>query len=929
VSIEERKRANRMTLIPGNRLGPYEILSALGAGGMGEVYRARDTKLNRDVAIKVMPASFANDADRLTRFEREAHVLASLNHPNIAHIHGFEDSGGFGALVMELVEGDDLSVLISRGPIPLADALPIAKQIADALETAHDHGVIHRDLKPGNIKIRADGTVKVLDFGLAKALDPAATSSAEALNSPTLSVRGTQMGLIIGTAAYMAPEQARGKAVDRRADIWAFGVVLYEMLSGQRAFQGEDISVTLASVIKEDVNWPALPADLPETIRRLLRRCLEKDPRRRLRDIGEARLMLEDAPTSTFTSSERGAAATLAALQTPLWRRALPIVATAVIVGAAAGMVAWNVRRAPPPSAAVVTRFPIVLPDDEAVTWQNVATFAVSPDGARIVYAANRQLYLRSMGDFQSRPIPGTNVDAGGPFFSPDGQWVGFFSRSDSLLRKIAIGGGSPVTLCKVEMPWSATWDAETILIASGTHGILRVSANGGEPEIVVKIGPGEAADAPQVVDDGRLLYALATGTGADRWDTAQIIVQSMASGERHIVVRGGSAPRYLPTTLGGMGRGAGHLLYAVGNSLLAVPFDMTRLELRGAPVSVVEAVARSGNSASQSGVAQYAVSATGMLAYQPGRSSGSSLPKAIAFAARDGKIQRLSLPPQPYVHPRLSPDGGQLVIGTDDGKDANVWVYDLASGGSLRRLTFGGRNQYPIWTSDGRFITFQSDRDGDEAIFRQPADGSGPAERLTKPEAGVGHRPESWSPDGKTLSMNVVSANNQSIWTIATDSRARPTAFADTVADEKHSAFSPDGRWVAYMATTEGGSDIYIQPFPPTGAKYQVATGGRTPAWSSDGKQLFFHATNSNQFVVVDIRAEKGLAFGTPVPLPIEDAIHPLAQRNYDVTPDGQRLLIVLPVQTALANPTRRASAQINVVLNWHQELMQRVPTR
>ena len=915
---------NRMTLHPGNRLGSYEIVAPLGAGGMGEVYRARDTKLNREVAIKVLPASFANDADRRVRFEREAHVLASLNHPNIAHVHGLEDSSGFGALVMELVEGDDLSVLISRGRIPLGDALPIAKQIADALEAAHEQGIIHRDLKPGNIKVRPDGTVKVLDFGLAKALDSAATSSPEAANSPTLSARGTHVGLIIGTAAYMSPEQARGKAVDRRADIWAFGVVLYEMLSGQRAFEGEDISVTLASVIKEDVSWPALPADLPEPIRQLLRRCLEKDPRRRLRDIGEARLTLEDPAASELETRRQSATTRVSPTPVPFWRRALPIAATALVVGAAASVLTWNFRP-PAAGAPVVTRFPIVLPEDQSATRQNVAVVAVSPDGARIVYAANRQLYLRSMSDLEAKPIPGTNLDAASPFFSPDGQWVGFFSFGDSLLRKIAIGGGSAVALCKVEAPWGATWDGGTIFVASGTRGIMRVAADGGEPEVVVKLDPGEAAYGPQVLDDGRLLlYALATGTGADRWDKAQIIVQSIASGERHIVVRGGSAARYVPASLDSPARG-GHLVYAVGNSLLAAPFDITRFELRGSPVPIVEPVNRSANTALQSGVAQYALSATGTLAYLPGRSSGASLPKTLAFAGLDGKIQTLGLSPQPYVHPRLAPDGRQLVVGTDDGKDANVWVHDLRSGGSLRRLTFGGRNQYPMWTPDGRYITFQSNRDGDDAIFRQPADGSGPAERLTRPEAGVGHRPESWSPDGKTLSMNVVNSSNESVWTITAGAAAKPAPFADTTSVEKHSSFSPDGRWVAYMANNEGDSDLYIQPFPPTGAKYQIATGGRTPAWSPDGKQLFFHAMASNRFVVVDIRADQGLTSGPRVTLPIEDAIHPLAQRNYDVTPDGRQLLIVLPAETATATTGRRASAQINIVLNWLEELRAR----
>ena len=408
-------------MLIGQTVGPYTIVSKLGEGGMGEVYRARDSKLNRDVAIKVLPESFAHDPDRLARFEREAQVLAALNHPNIAHIHGLESSSGAGALVMELVEGDDLSELIARGPIPFAEALPIAKQIADALEAAHELGIIHRDLKPANIKVRADGTVKVLDFGLAKALDPATSSSAEAMNSPTLTVRGTQMGLIIGTAAYMSPEQARGKAVDRRADIWAFGVVLYEMLTGQRAFKGEDISITLASVLKDELNWQALPPDVPEPVRRLLRRCLERDPKRRLRDIGEARLTLED-PLWLQSTATGSIAATLPA-NIPLWRRLLPIVATALIVAASAGIAWWITK--PQPVPGLVTRFPIVLPGDQRFTRMTAGAVAVSPDGARIAYVVNRQLYLREMGDVEAKPIPGTEVDPVSPFFSPDGNGSG------------------------------------------------------------------------------------------------------------------------------------------------------------------------------------------------------------------------------------------------------------------------------------------------------------------------------------------------------------------------------------------------------------------------------------------------------------------------------------------------------------------------
>ena len=913
----------------GTTIGPYRVLDKLGEGGMGEVYRARDTKLNRDVAIKVLPASFAGDAERLARFQREAQVLAALNHSNIAQIHGLEDAGTVGALVMELVEGDDLSEIIARGPLPLADAVPLAKQIADALEAAHEQGIIHRDLKPANIKVRADGTVKVLDFGLARIVD-ASGASGDELNSPTLTVRGTQMGLIIGTAAYMAPEQARGKTVDRRADIWAFGAVLYELLSGQRAFKGEDISVTLASVIKDDVNWQALPGELPEAIRRLLRRCLEKDPKRRLRDIGEARLVLED-PASAAPAPREPAAATVT-VPTSLWRRALPIAATALLVTAIASVLAWSLW--PPPAAPpIVMRFPIVLPDDQIIARPNMGALAVSPDGTRIVYAANRQLYLRSMGDVEARPIPGTNLDAGTPFFSPDGQWVGFFTFGTSLLRKIQISGGTPQTLCRTDTIRGAHWAGDSIVFVNPSQGIMRVSANGGDPEVVVKSNAVESVTDPQLLDEGRLLlFTLVSSTGADRWDTGQVIVQSMSTGERHVALRGGSAARYVPTGLSSdrAERDHGHVVYAIGNTLMAVPFNLTRLAVTGAPVPVVESVARAATMVGTlaTGVAQYGVSRTGTLVFLPGTTRAINAPKTIALAARDGKIQPLALPPQPYIHPRVSPDGRQLVVEVDDGKEANLWVYELKGGGAPRRLTFGGTNRYPVWTRDGRFVTFQSEREGDSGIFRQLADGSGPAERLTRPEQGLAHQPESWSPDGKILSMNLVRGGNQSVWTTSFEQDAKPKPFADTVDVEKHSSFSPDGRWIAYMSTFGSVLDVFVEPFPPTGAKYQVSNGGgRAPVWSPDGKQLIYHSTTLNRLVVMNVRSGPGLTFSSPAPLPIDNTIHPLAQRNYDVMPDGSQFVVILPVETAANDSTRPPATQFNVVLNWFEELRARAP--
>jgi Tol biopolymer transport system component len=937
-----------MSLTAGTHLGPYEITGALGAGGMGEVYRATDSHLKRAVAIKVLPADVAGDADRLARFQREAEVLAALNHPNIAGVYGLEKTPELTALVMELVEGEDLSVPIARGPIALADALPIAKQIADALEAAHDQGIVHRDLKPANIKLRADGTVKVLDFGLAKVLDPAGASSTDAMNSPTLTARATQLGMILGTAAYMAPEQARGKTVDKRADIWAFGVVLYEMLTARRAFEGEDVSHTLANVIKDDADWQALPAEVPAVIRHLLRRCLEKDPRRRLRDIGEARVTLDDPASAVPATSERVTAGESSA-RPSLWRRALPIAATALIVGTIAGVLSWRLQPAPPP-APTVTRFPIVLPADQTMTRPNERAIAVSPDGTRIVYVANRQLYLREMGDAEARPIPGTSVDPTVPFFSPDGQSVGFASARDRQLEKVPITGGSPVALCRIQdLPFGASWAGDTILFGAPGAGLVRVPANGGDPEVVVKTEVADRADSPQMLDQDRLMFSLARGFDPDRWDQGEIVVQSLATGERRVVLRGGGAARFIPTGLSSQslaGRSRGHLVYAVGNTLRAVPFDLEGLEVLGPAVPVVERVARAGSPGVQSGVAQYDVSATGTLAFVPGVSSDAGELRSLALVGLDGSVQHIPVPPQPYIHPRLSPDGRQMAVAIDDGRNANVWVYDLATGGALRRLTFGGRNLFPIWTRDGRFIAYQSDRNGDAAVFRQLADGSGPAERLTKPEEGVRHEPESWSADDRSLTINVLKGGTQGVWLVSVDPLAAPQALLTAERIQKHSTFSPDGRWIAYMTVgpasgpsrglvAGGSTDVFIQPFPPTGAKYQVSTdgGGRTPAWSPDGKRLFFHDTRSNGLFVVDVHAEQqGLTFGTPVRLPIEATIHPIQQRNYDVTPDGKRLLVVLPAADAKADAARNAPAppaQINVVLNWFEELRARAPAK
>ena len=913
-----------MTLIPGTRLGAFEIIALVGAGGMGEVYRARDTRLGRDVALKVLPDLFAKDADRLSRFQREAQLLACLNHPNIAAIHGLEDAGGVRALVLELVHGETLAERLQRGPMPVAEVVTAARQIADALEAAHEQGVIHRDLKPANVKISPDGNIKVLDFGLAKALESVPAAS-QLTHSPTLSLAGTFAGVILGTAAYMSPEQAKGVPADQRSDIFSFGCVVFEMLTARQAFQADTVSEMMAAVLMREPDLDTLPKDVHPRLVDLVRRCLDKNPRRRWQAIGDVRFELDAIAADPGGLANRsGATATPTTTRSRLPNVAWLIATAAVVAAVAIAAMRWTTR---PADAPLVARFSIALPADQSLLRLPAPTLAISPDGTKVVYAANRQLFMRSMSDMAAHPISGTALDVTSPFFSPDGQWIGFFAFQDLTIKKIAVTGGAAFTVCKAEPIAGADWQGDHIVFAQPIKGIMRVSANGGEPETIAKVANDEAVFGPRLIDRGiAVLYTVTkAGQGFDRWDRAQIVVERIGSGQRTVVVRGGSDARYLPT---------GHIVYALGNSVLAIPFDLKTSETKGGPVPVVESVLRVPNSATQMGIAHFATSANGALVYLPGTANVPAGPKLLSFVDRDGKTQPIALPPQMYVHPRLSPDGTQIAVGTDDGRDANVWVYDRKNpGASLRRLTFDGHNRYPIWSPDGRYIAFQSDREGDGAIFRQLASGSGAAERLTKPDPGAHHEPESWSPDGTTLSFNNLKGNNQGVWTVKLDGDRKPVTFADSVQDavEKHSMFSPDGHWIAYMAapvsTIAVSTEVFVQPFPASDAKYQVSTGGgRTPRWSSDGKALFYHEPATNRFFVVDVRTTPSLSFGRPTPLPIEGTIHPLAQRNYDVTPDGRQLLVVVSATPRTVEPGW-AAQQINVVLNWYEELKAHVP--
>ena len=907
-----------MLLAPGTRLGPYQIVAPLGAGGMGEVYRARDEKLNRDVALKVLPELFALDADRLARFNREAQVLASLNHPNIAGIFGFEASGTVQALVLELVEGPTLDERIAAGPIPLDEALSIARQIAEGLDAAHEQGIIHRDLKPANIKVGPGGTVKLLDFGLAKVLDPLAATGPELGGAATItSPELTRMGTVLGTAAYMSPEQSKGRPADRRSDVWAFGAVLYEMLSGRRAFEGADMSETLAAVLRQEVDWTGLPEATPTSVRRLIARCLDRDMRRRLRDIGEARIVLEDPG-----DADAGTRAAAARSPRRAWRLALPIVLFAILASAASVAVARRFAERPA-TAAGVTRFRLPLPNGQSFSASGGVRhlIAMSPDGTQLVYGAAAQLYVRSLSQLEVRPIQGTDSyqSITDPTFSPDGRSIAFFAFSDQTLKRVAVTGGAPVTLCPAENPFGIYWGADGILFGQGAKGIMRVSPDGGTPEVVVRVEEGQEAHGPQLLPGGEhVLFTLGTGNRVDRWDTARIFVQSLKSGERTLVVDGGSDARYVPT---------GHIAYALNGILYAVAFDPQRLRVTSEPVPVVEGVSRAAGGTTAA--AHFSVSDTGTLIYVPGPLSISSALLQIALIDRTGQVEVLKLPPGPYLTPRISPDGTRIALATDDGKDAIVWIYDVSGKTAMRRLTFGGNNRFPIWSADGTRVVFQSDREGDLAIFAQPADG-GAAERLTRPTHGESHAPEMWSPKQDALLFTANKGSVETLWTLSVRDRS-VTPFGDVHSSIRIGAgFSPDGRWVAYTGNERGITTIYVQPFPPNGSKYQLPTKEadvpHMVLWSPDGKELFYDP-RAGAFEAVGVTTQPAFAFGNPVALAKPLQLGPgSARRTYDITRDG-RFLGLIP--QGRKEYSSGIAPEIQVVLNWFEELKSRVPAR
>jgi serine/threonine-protein kinase len=903
----------------GTMLAHYEITSHLGSGGMGEVYEATDTKLGRGVAIKLLPAAVASDGERLSRFVREAQVLASLNHPNIAQVYGIEEAGETRCIVMELIQGETLQARVERGPIPVNEALGVARQIAQALEAAHAKGIVHRDLKPGNVMLTGDGKVKVLDFGLAKAYE-GNSAAAHLSNSPTIaSLAGTNVGVILGTAAYMSPEQAKGRAVDRRTDIFAFGCVLYEMLTGKRTFDGDDVTDILSAVVRLEPDWKQLPDGLPASLRHLLRLCLEKNPNNRRSDATDVRLDLDHILQEIAAPASKPIEAAKPPL---LWSRVIPIALALLLVGFIAGAAVWKLRPAAP---LLVTRFTVTLPQGQTFTATGRPVVAISPDGTQIVYVANQRLYRRALSELEAHPIPGTEIwqNVANPVFSPDGQSLAFFAVSDLTLKKIAVSGGAAITLCPVTAGIGGmSWGENGIVFVTGSPGIQRVSENGGKPELLAAVGNGEFVARPQILPgEDALLYSVATN---GEWDKAKIYVQSIKPGSaRKQIIDGGTDARYVPT---------GHIVYAYQGTLFAVPFDLKRLQVTGGTVPVVEGVRRATNNAT----AQFSFSNTGSLIYIPGpaNASGGADRVLAMLDTKTGALERLKMPAKAYAFARLSPNGKQLAVSTDD-KDTNIWIVDLAAGTAPRQLTLGGANRYPLWSADGKWVAFQSDREGDLGIWWQKADGTGTAGRLTKAGQGLAHIPDSWSPDGKNLSYTAVKgASEGAVWILSVSDK-QAVVFAEKAgALIGRSAFSPDGQWLAYQSSetaitsTSGGAPftVFVQPFPATGAKYPIARGGQ-PFWSRDGRRLIYNPA-AGQIAEVGIVTKPSFSFSEPTIKGLAglQSKNPATDpRVWDVAPDGERVLGV--TDSSNGDPSAATAApQIQVVLNWFTDLQQHV---
>ena len=873
-------------IVIGTRLGGYEVIALIGRGGMGEVYRARDLTLERDVAIKVLPHMFAADPERLARFAREARLLAALNHPHIAGIHGVEEAQGVRALVLELVEGPTLAERLRDGPIAAGEATTIARQIADALEAAHEKGIVHRDLKPANIKVTADGNVKVLDFGIAKALEERLDGALT--DSPTVTAVGTRAGAVLGTAAYMSPEQSRGQPVDKRTDIWAFGCVLYELLTGRAPFAGETPTDTVSAILSREPDWHLLPEDTPGHLRTLLQRCLEKDPMRRLRDIGDARIELDSPAPIPATIAP--------AAQSRVSRRAwAQRAAIAAVVVASMALAAWGWLRPDAPTPVEPVRVSVRLAPGTTVTRgpQFVSSVALSPDGRLLVIAGKgsngQRLYRRPLDRLEPTPLAGTEGGSS-PFFSPDGAWIGFFAGG--RLKRVPASGGAALDIAVTapQIPKGASWlPDDRIVFGTGAYTALSVvHAGGGTPEPLTTLdhAAGETSHAdPHILPDGRTLLITVARQGGSWIDALDL-----PSGRRTRIVEGFAA-RYAAN---------GYLVLSRGANLLGAPFDPSRLELNGPVVPLIEGVATE-----STGARHFAISPSGTLAYVPAART-----HALVLVKADGTERPVGEEGYSFENPQFSTNGGRIVVGARrrQGEPTDLWIHDLDAGTTVSRLTFDG-GRAPVWTPDGTAVTYS--HPGEQpGVYTKPADGRGAARRIVALDAF--HWLVGWTPDGRTLAYGVMEA--------ATPDGRSPSSIVAWTDGRSHRVvgpggtwggrLSPDGRWLAYYTLEPSGFEVYVTPFPDGGARWSIAE-GTDPAWAPDGAEVYYRS--GDRLMAARIDTVAGVRVLTRR-VAIEPFLPPLYD-DYDIHRDGRTLVLVRPVGDAVGR-------EVTMILNWFPEL-------
>ena len=897
-----------MTLVAGTRVGSYEVVSPLGAGGMGEVYRARDTKLHREVAVKVLPEHLATDHDRLARFEREAQVLAALNHPHIAQIYGFEESGHTRAIVLELVEGETLADRIAQSALSLDEALPIARQIAEALAAAHDQGIIHRDLKPANIKITPAGVVKVLDFGLAKLADSATAGGSSGHSSRSLSPTLTSpvmtgVGTILGTAAYMAPEQAKGRPADKRSDMWAFGCVLYEMLTGTRTFDGDDVSDTMAAVLRAEPDWKKLPAGVSPALRTFIRRCLEKDRGQRVVDAGAALFVLRDLTAPVSEAPISGSTRVQSS------RRTIAVAAVAVALGAAlAAVITWIAMRPEPPR---IVRFDVTPPADAPLTVGAAGVnLVISPDGKRIVYHARRSgvttLDARSLDSGERVTLPQT-AGAIYPAFSPDSSQLAFLRAGK--LYKLAIGAAAVTGLADVPDGTGVSWGGGDTIVYSrpGPHGgLFRIAAGGGAPVAIVapdvKAGEQDYM-SPELLPDGKTVVFVVrrASEGNSRFSIA---ARALVSGEQKIVVENGVFPRYVRE---------GYLLYVQGSVLTGSRFDAARLAVVGPAIPLLNGAITKG------ATANLGVSSDGALTYIPG--STITYISRFIWRARDGKVLGPASPDTLEYprYPRISPDGRRFAATVGPAQEGHVWIHDIGGAARPYKLTFNAHNTFPTWSPDGSRIGFVSTRDGPTRnLFALAADGS-----VVEPTRLIASDKDKsnfdWSPDGVLLYQAPGDATRMDIFMLPAVANGKSSPWLQTPFAENNPVFSPDGKWVAFVSDATGADEVWVRPFPGPGSPVRVSSaGGHDPVWSRNGKELFYQ--EGTKLMVAAVLSTSPMQLQTPTMLFDGGFVawEQNAPRTYDVTADGRFLMV---------EPSPRESQRFNVVLNWVEELKRLIP--